>query len=145
MLEQLLTETGYDVNETKFLVEGFKNGFDLGYQGPKNRKDRSNNIPLQVGDKREIWDKIMKEVSHKRVAGPFDQLPFEYYIQSPIGLVPKANNQTRLIFHLSYDFKNSGNTSVSACTLEELCSIQYRDLDFAIKCCLKWAKTGPDG
>ena len=45
----------------------------------------------------------MKEVKLKRFAGPFESSPFEDFIQSPVGLVPKDNGKdTRLIFHLSY-------------------------------------------
>ena len=145
VLENLLTETGYDVNETQFLVNGFRHGFDLEYQGSMLRQDVSNNIPLQVGSTQELWDKIMKEVKLKTVAGPFDSVLLQYFIQSPIGLVLKGVNQTRLIFHLSYDFPKSGQPSVNACTPHELCSVQYRDLDFAIKCCFKWCLTASDG
>ena len=28
-------ETNYDANETKFLIDGFTTGFDIGYNGPK--------------------------------------------------------------------------------------------------------------
>ena len=101
----LLHETEYDPVETQFLVNGFKQGFDIGYKGPLVRQSESRNIPFSVGNHIEMWNKIMKEVELKRVAGPFDKIPFKNYIQSPIGLVPKAGNKTRLIFHLSYDFK----------------------------------------
>ena len=37
-LEQLLIDSKYDSNETTFLVNGFKNGFPLGYAGPKMQK-----------------------------------------------------------------------------------------------------------
>ena len=33
-LEQLLIETKYPKNKTKKLIDGFRNGFDLGYRGP---------------------------------------------------------------------------------------------------------------
>ena len=48
----------------------------------------------------------MKEVQLKRFAGPYTKphLPLENVVQSPLGLVPKAGNKTRLIFHLSYNF-----------------------------------------
>ena len=59
-----------------------------------------------VGNETEMWNKIMKDVSAKRVAGPFDKIPFTNFIQSPIGLVPKAGNKTRLIFHLSFNFED---------------------------------------
>ena len=32
-LERLLIESQYDPVETAFLVDGFKNGFDIGYRG----------------------------------------------------------------------------------------------------------------
>ena len=63
----------------------------------------------------------------------------DQFIQSPIGLVPKAGGKTRLIFHLSYDFKN-GNTSVDANMPKEQCHIKYKDLDFAIDACIKLLK-----
>ena len=50
-----------------------------------------------------LWNKVMKEVKEKRFAGPFKEIPFEHFIQSPIGLVPKDGGKYyRLIFHLSY-------------------------------------------
>ena len=137
-LESLLFESNYNNREIDFLVSRFKNGFDLNYQGPWQRKDTSRNLPIRIGSKLEIWNKIMKEVEAKRYAGTFEEIPFEYYVQSPIGLVPKANNQTRLIFHLSYDFKNSGNKSINAHIPKEDCMVTYNDLDHAVKTCFKW-------
>ena len=83
-LQELLKETGYDVKESKFLVEGFSNGFDIGYQGPKLRKSTSKNIPFTVG-KSVMWKKIMNEVKEGRYTGPYDKVPYEHFIQSPIG------------------------------------------------------------
>ena len=73
----------------------------------------------------------MKEVGEGCFAGPFHQPPFENFVQSPIGLVPKDGNKTRLIFHLSYDFQ-SGNSSINSWTPDELCSVHYNDLDDAV-------------
>ncbi len=51
----------------------------------------------------DCWDKLMKEVVHRRMAGPFKDPPFKFYHQSPLGLVPKdGGTKTRLIFDLSY-------------------------------------------
>ena len=110
--------------------------------GPCDRMDFSNNIPFTVGDKFQLWDKLMKEVQLGRVAGPFqwESLPFKNVIQSPIGLVPKAGGQTRLIFHLSYDFPN-GNKSINYWTPDSICSVNYNDLDHAMKNSLKVLKT----
>ena len=79
----------------------------------------------------------MKEVKLGRYAGPFkNKPPFSRFIQSPIGLVPKAGGKTRLIFHSSYKFKN-GNESVDFWTLKEKCSVKYRDLDHVVTNCLR--------
>ena len=81
----------------------------------------------------------MKEVKEKRYAGPFAMISVEYYIQSPIGLVPKdGGKSTRLIFHLSYP-RGTG-TSVNANTPAELCTVKYPDFNEAIQLCLKYGK-----
>ena len=134
-LERLLVQTNYDKKETEFLVNGFRYGFDIGYKGPMNRKEFSDNIPLRVGNKKILWNKLMKEVKEKRVAGPFkeNQIPFEHFIQSPIGLVPKGENKTRMIFHLSYNFsEKKGRGSVNYYTPKEDCSVKYNDIDIAV-------------
>ena len=91
---------------------------------------------MNVGDPIELWNKVMKEVKEKRYAGPFEQIPFENYIQSPIGLVPKDNGKkTRLIFHLSYP--KGGTTSLNINTPKELCRVKYCEFDEAVKRCLE--------
>ena len=89
----------------------------------------------------------MKEVKLNRYAGPYrkEAIPFKHYVQLPIGLVPKAGNKTRLIFHLSFDFKN-GNKSINSHTPQEFCSVQYKDLDHAIRQSIYWLeKLGQKG
>lgn len=136
LLAELLEKSQYDPKESAFLIDGFTNGFDIGYKGPQERQICSKNIPFSVGNKWIMWDKIMKEVEAKRFVGPFEKIPFDNYIQSPIGLVPKAGNKTRLIFHLSYDFEGQNRSSVNSCTPKELCSVNYNDLDHAIRNCI---------
>ena len=57
-----------------------------------------------------------------------------------LGLVPKSNDKTWLIFHLSYDFKDSGQTSLNANTPEQKCHVKYKDLDHAIAVSLELLK-----
>ena len=136
----LLEEMGYDGRKTRELIKGFTGGFDIGYGGPKVRKDTSANIPITVGSDLDMWNKVMKEVEAACYAGPFEAIPYtESYMQSPIGLVPKAGGQTRLIFHLSYDFGTDledERKSLNFHTPSELCSVKYRDLDYAVQTCL---------
>ena len=55
LLVNLLEESEYDAGEIEFLREGFTNGFDIGYEGPQERKSTSENIPLTVGTHVELW------------------------------------------------------------------------------------------
>ena len=78
----------------------------------------------------------MKEVGLGRVAGPYVKVPFKNFMQSPVGLVPKdGGKDTRLIFHLSFDFPDYG--SLNSHTSKELCTVHYHDLDEAINMCLR--------
>ena len=143
ILGNLLKEAGYDKDKTEFLVDGFRNGFDLGYRGPENVRLKAKNLPLTpgCGSKIELWNKIMKEVKAGRYAGPFRNIPFDNYIQSPIGLVPKDNGkQTRLIFHLSHPRINDPEEqqlSVNANTPKELTKVTYPDFDQAVAMCIQ--------
>ena len=136
----LLLETCYDSRETEFIVNGFSKGFSLEYTGPTNRSDRSRNIPFTVGNKLILWNKMMKEVQFGRFAGPFREIPFQHFVQSPVGLVPKDGGKaTRLTFHLSYNFPN-GNRPINHWTPAHLCSVQYFDLDHAVRNSLIWQR-----
>ena len=95
------------------MIDGFENGFSLGYTGKEDVRRFAPNLKLRVGNETILWNKVMKEVKEHRYAGPFTEPPYEHFIQSPIGLVPKdGGKDTRLIFHLSYprdgDLVNSG-------------------------------------
>ena len=136
--ERLLILTNFDSNKRQQLTESFRNGFDIGYRGPTMRKSEAKNIPVTegVGDSIELWNKIMKEVKLGRYAGPYIKPPFENYIQSPVGLIPKSGGKTRLIFHLSYMFSED-EPSVNDCIPEDLRTVKYKDLNFAIKTSLR--------
>ena len=135
--EQLLHEAKYPERKTRFLIEGFRKGFDIRYRGPRKRRSVSDNIPFSIGDDVELWNKVMKEVKLGRYAGPFKDVPYDWFIQSPIGLVPKdGGKKTRLIFHLSYDF-GPGEESLNFHTPDELCTMKYKDLDYAVKLSLE--------
>ena len=132
---RLLEEAGYDKEKSDFLVQGFTKGFSLCYEGPSKVRQKSPNLKFTVGSPTELWNKIMVEVEAKRYAGPFKKVPYKYYIQSPVGLVPKdKGKKTRLIFHLSYPRTGS---SVNSCIPEELCSVKYPDFMDAVDMCMQ--------
>ena len=137
VLEKLLQLSKYDEKESKFVVDGFRHGFELGYEGPKERQYKAKNLQFDCRDKIDLWNKVMKEVKLGHFAGPFTEIPFENYIQSPIGLVPKSEpGETGLIFHFSYPEGDSVNSHIP----KEKCSAKYKDLDHAIKLCLEIGK-----
>ena len=49
VLNEYLRASQYPKEKSHRLIQGFENGFDIGYQGPKNRTDESSNIPLKTG------------------------------------------------------------------------------------------------
>ena len=141
-LKELLELSGYDQDKTQFLVNGFQNGFSIGYEGPKEVKITSPNLKITVGSKLDLWNKVMAEVKEGRYAGPYSTTPFEHFIQSPIGLVPKdKGTKTRLIFHLSYPrLKTGPQKSVNGNTPKEKCTVKYKDIEHAIRLCIELGK-----
>ena len=135
-LQQLLVETNYDPHETQFLIEGFEQGFDIGYRGPiKGVRHFVPNLKIRCGSQIVLWNKVMKEVKLGRYAGPYKTPPYKTFIQSPIGLVPKDRGaDTRLIFHLSYPKSGS---SINSETPEEYCTVKYPDFVEAITRCME--------
>ena len=117
------------------MVTGFRNGFDLCYEGPLVKVRREvPNLKLYVGSQIELWNKIMLEVKAGRYVGPFQDSPFDYYVQSPVGLVPKdKDKKTRLIFHLSYP--KTGN-SVNSGIPKIKTSVKYPDFMEAVRLCM---------
>ena len=137
-LAYLLQVSGYDKKISEELVSGFTNGFDLGYRGPENVQQTSRNLKFTIGDEIELWNKVMKEVKENRYAGPFEDIPFDNYIQSPIGLVPKDNGtKTRLIFHLSHARNRELGVSVNGFTPEDLTKVKYKTFEEAVQMCIK--------
>ena len=134
-LKMLLEKAGYCPDKTEYLYQGFSSGFSLKYQGNLNRgRHFTPNLKFRVGSLLELWNKVMKEVEAGRYAGPFEEPPFDCFVQSPIGLVPKdKGKKTRLIFHLSYP---RNGESVNSGISKEHCSVSYPDFEEAVKLCL---------
>ena len=117
------------------LCSGLREGFKIGYQGPrhpyvsKNLKTASL-LPAIVDSN------LLDEVKLGHTIGPFTSPPFKNFQIYPLGLVPKKNStKWRTIFHLSYPKKS--NTSVNANISAEQYSLQYVRIDDAIRILLK--------
>ena len=86
VFEKLLKESKYDPVKAARLVEGFKNGFSLGFQGERRVQRLAPNLKLREGNETILWNKVMKKVKEGRYAGPFESPPFKHFIQSPTRL-----------------------------------------------------------
>ena len=74
--------------------------------------------------------KISQELNLDRIAGPFDQPPFEQFWILPLGLVPKKlPGEHKMIHHLSFPKGQSVNDGISV----EYSHVQYARTDDAIK------------
>ena len=65
VMENLLRQSKYPEQKRKFIVQGLRNGFDLGYRGSPNVKLQAPNLRLRVGSPTVLWNKVMKEVKLK--------------------------------------------------------------------------------
>ena len=100
-------------------------GFHLGYTGPplssisKNHKS-TNNFPSVISDF------ISEGITNYRIAGPFPSPPFQHFISSPLGVVPKSEQgKYRVIQDLSFPKHNSVNDHIP----QENSSVQYESID----------------
>ena len=119
---------GYDGSKKKFLLDGFSEGFHVGFDGKTN-----NSIPENLSSAKDrpefVSQHIQKELEAGRLAGPFKSPPFEEFQCSPIGLVEKKEpGKFRMIHHLSYP----GGSSVNDQIEPEWASVQYATISDAI-------------
>lgn len=116
------------VDERNMLLEGFRYGFRVKYNGPRRAKQAKN--LKSIGENFEIaCQKVAKEVELGRVAGPFTKPPFPNLQVSPLGLVPKKSpGEYRLIHHLSHPHGRSINDFIS----EEDSTVHYTRFDTAV-------------
>ena len=119
---------GYEFTEKEFLVTGFREGFNLGSLA-SNLTGRPDNLQSARVLPHIVTEKLKKEISLGRIAGPFMHPPFEPFHVSPLGLVPKKKpNAYRMIHHLSYPEGNSVNDFIPA----EYTSVRYSTIAEAI-------------
>lgn len=102
------------------LRNGFTYGFFLQYQGPRI-STTCNNLVSVHDHPNEVKEKIDKEISLGRIAGPFDTEPLFNLRLSPIGVVAKKDGGWRLIHHLSHPTDFSVNDFIDP----EACSVHY--------------------
>ena len=120
---------GYDPKIRSYLVNGFRHGFRL--MNDKYTTSDSDKVLKSAVEHPEIVDKkLMKESKLNRILGPLDKPPFQNFVTSPLGLVPKKNpGEYRVIHHLSYPQGSSINDGIS----KDHSTVQYANISQAIK------------
>ena len=94
-----------------YLLEGFTNGFDMGYTG-ECMPVCTNNLLFALHNPDPVYEAISKELSRGHIAGPFASPPFPNLHCSPLGCVPKKDGSYRLIIHLSSPPGTSVNENI---------------------------------
>ena len=114
---------GYDPAETTFLIHGFH----INYFGTPSLSSLHNH-PSASAHRDIVTQKLAKELSLGRVAGPFSSPPFLNFQSSPLGVVfKKEHNAFRLIHDLSYH-GNSINEGIP----KEFSMVTYETLDHVL-------------
>ena len=120
------------------LCSGLREGFRIGYHGPRNQTSypnlRSANLHPDI-----LEQNLLTEVLNGHTVGPFSTPPFPNFRISPLGLVPKKHSDKwRTIFHLSYPKKSP--SSINANIPIEQFTLRYISIDNAIHLLLSLGK-----
>ena len=129
---------GYEASKLKFLISGFTDGFSLGVSGPVGPLVTDNHASARAHASF-VCDKVAKEVSLKRVCGPFKSPPLPNFRVSPLGVVPKKEpGSFRLIHDLSFPHGSSVNDAIaqeqSTVTLESFDDVTRLVVDLGYNC-----------
>ncbi|KAK6172556.1 hypothetical protein SNE40_016187 [Patella caerulea] len=123
---------GYDQAKKTYILNGFREGFFLEYNGPR-RAQSCPNLKSALENPSCVQSKLEHEIMSGRIKGPYCTAPFVNLKLSPLGLVPKkTSGQFRLIHHLSYP--KDGQTSVNSGIPPENTSVHYAGIQEAIRC-----------
>ena len=117
-----------DINFVNFLIDGFSNGFSIGYDGPLT-PGQCQNLLSARSNPVAVSTAVLKEVNRGHTAGPFSSLPFDMLHCSPLGAVPKKDGSHRIILDLSSPRGSSINEGISP----DLYSVKYSSFDDAVK------------
>ena len=130
MVEELAIQLqGYDEASQDFLLRGFSLRFRLNCLHEPTSGESNNHS--SVNEQIEIASKkLSHELELGRIKGPFDHPPFDNFICSPLGLIPKSvPGKFRLIHDLSFTKHNSVNLGIP----KEFATVQYDGIDQVVE------------
>ena len=123
-----------DTSRVVPMLDGIVNGVPIG-RPPCDRTVESPNWPSARECPSKVTDIIRADLSVGKLLGPFVSPPFDKYVVSPLGAIPKrGSDRIRLIHDLSYPTTESVNIGIDP----EAYSLQYSSVDWAVSACSKY-------
>lgn len=115
--------------DADYIVDGFKHGFSLEFHGPECTVE-ARNAQSALENPTAVDEKLSYELKLGRIAGPFDDPPFQNFKCFPLALREKSTpGQFRLLHNLSYPYDDrSVNFNIS----RENSSVKYSNINHAI-------------
>ena len=122
-----------------FVVDGFTNGFSLGMMSEPELRGPCENLSGVLENPLIAQQMVDEEVAKGHMLGPFDEPPLPNLIYLPINLVPKGEDDFRLIHDLlyPYDGVNSINDCIPPCNSR----VHYHSIDDVIDIALRLGQT----
>jgi hypothetical protein len=101
-----------DRSWSRRLVADIIYGVDIGFRGSRKTRIDCRNMPLTDEESEAITQHLAEESALARLAGPYDQPPWDHFWCSPLKTVPKKSStkKFRIVHHLSYPHGNSVNS-----------------------------------
>jgi len=120
---------GYNSNLKNNLIQGFTSGFKINSSLDKNVVKFPQNHKSATGNPQVVTKKIHREIQKGRIKGPFKEPPFNNFICSPLGLVPKKESGS---FRLIHDLSFPKGDSVNSWTPPEFTAVSYQNIETVI-------------
>ena len=111
-----------------FLIQGFRHGFRIGYEGPITF-GQCRNLLSARSQPVPVTKAILKELERGHTSGPFLSPPFDGFHCSPLGAVAKKDGSHRIILDLSSPRGSSINEGISSTQY----SVKYSSFDDAVE------------
>ena len=122
---------GYDQEEVDFLENGFRNGFSL-FSTVDNTSYVAPNAKAALDNPQAVNEKLNKELSMGRIAGPYPVKPCLNFKGSPLNIrSKKQSNGYRLLHDLSYPYSEEVQ-SVNEGIDQSHATVQYDTLQQAV-------------
>ena len=142
---QVMLEEYPDKCKAKFLVDGFKNGFKIGFTG-KHESFCCGNLKSADEKLPKLRELILKEIKLGRIKGPFLKEPLPNTRVSPLGMVPKKGEDGSFtgwqkITHLSYPRKGEFGSIKGGIDPADT-KVKYQLFDEAVKLCVQLGTEG---